>query len=199
MANINKLTEKILEESKSKSKELLMQAEQEGTRILEKKIQEAKTLEEVIISKAKSEAASAKDRIISSAKMKIRNEKLEAKQRIIEKVFDMTLEKLSQMSVEQNIEFIKASIFQLDIPGEYNLILDEKGKSYISADFINEINLELMEEGKSLRLKLSDKIGNFNGGFLIEKDGIEINSSYEALTNSLKEELEYEITRILFT
>ena len=36
------------------------------------------------------------------------------------------------------------------------------------------------------------------GGFILEKDGIEINNTFEALVSSLKEELEFEVAKELF-
>jgi V/A-type H+-transporting ATPase subunit E len=198
MSDINRLTEKILEESKTKGEKIIAAAEEEGARLLEKKITEAKALEEDIISKAKIEGASTKERIISNAKLKARNEKLEAKQQMLQKVFDSALESLNQLSSEKYLEFIKASILELKLTGEQNLILNEKATAFVTVNYIDELNAKLIKQGSNFTVKLSNKVGSFKGGFILERDGIEINYSFEALIASSRDELEYEITKLLF-
>ena len=41
--------------------------------------------------------------------------------------------------------------------------------------------------------------GIFKGGFILEKDGIEINNTFEALVSSLRDDLEFEVARVLFS
>ena len=45
---------------------------------------------------------------------------------------------------------------------------------------------------------LSKNPGKFKGGFILENNGIEINSTYEALVSSLRDELEFEVAKVLF-
>ncbi len=68
----------------------------------------------------------------------------------------------------------------------------------ITEAFVNEINSELTQKGKLGKLSLSDEIRDFKAGFILEKNGIEINNSFEALISSMKDELEYEVARLLF-
>ncbi len=148
--------------------------------------------------KAKRESVIRRERILSNAELKVRNEKLQSKQKIIEKVLEKSLEKLSSLSKEEYLYYIKERILNLPIDGDEKIIINLKDKLLITEDFINEINSELVKRGKLGGLSLSDETRDFKAGFILEKNGIEINNSFQALISSMKDELEYEVARVLF-
>ena len=60
-------------------------------------------------------------------------------------------------------------------------------------------NLNGFFVGKHNTIKLSDETGKFEGGFILEQNGIEINNTFEALVSSLKDDLSLEVARVLFS
>ncbi|EKO1912476.1 V-type ATP synthase subunit E [Clostridium botulinum] len=198
MSSINNLTGKILEEAKVKKEEFIKEAKEDGKKILDKKTAEAKIIEKNTIEKAERESVIRRERILSNAELKVRNEKLQSKQKVIEKVLEKSLEKLSSLSKEEYLSYIKERILTLPIDGDEKIIINLKDKLLITEDFINEVNSELVKKGKLGNLSLSDETRDFKAGFILEKNGIEINNSFEALINSMKDELEYEVARVLF-
>ena len=195
MSNINNLTSKIIKDAEDKKEVIIQTAEKEKIRILSKKQVEASTAEKIIIEKAEREAVSRKERIISGAKLQARNEKLQAKQEVIREIFESTIEALCNLSKDDFKEFVKESILNSDIVGEQNIILNESSKKIINKTFLAGINKEL---GAKAIVTLSEETRNFKGGFILEKDGIEINNTFEALVNSLKDDLNQEVARVLF-
>jgi V/A-type H+-transporting ATPase subunit E len=195
MTNINNLTSKILEEAEAKKEVILSEAEKEKNKIHNKKHEEAKAAEKIIIEKAKSEAISRKERIISSAKLEARNEKLTAKQEVIREIFEISIENLCNISEAEFKEFVRLSILNSNIVGEQKLILNDTSKKIIDEGFLSEINKELKLKAN---VTLCEETRNFKGGFILEKDGIEINNTFEALVNSLKDDLNQEVARVLF-
>lgn len=198
MSNIKNLTEKILEEAKHKEKEIVTYAESEKEKILSLKIKEAHDEKNLILLKAEEEAKTKKERIISSTTLKVRNEKLEIKQKLISEVFDKALEELCSMNSSKLKNFIKHTILDLDIEGDETIILNEDGKAKIDDKFIEDLNFIFLARNKKGELKVREENGNFKGGFIIEKNGVEINSTFEALMDSMKDELEYEVSKALF-
>ena len=192
MSNISNLTSKILKDAEERKDSILAKAESEKASIIEKRNKEAKALEAEMIEKAKSEAQTRKERVISGAELKARNEKLKAKQAIIEEVFNKSVDELCKLSDVEYKTFIKESILTLGIAGDEKLILNEKGKSLVDNTLLVDINKELT------LLTISTEVGNFKGGFILEKGGIEINNTFEALVSSLKDELEFEVANELF-
>lgn len=195
MANINNLTSRIIVDAEDKKEVILSEAKKESKKIFNKKIEEAKAAEKIIIEKAEREAASRKERIISDAHLQGRNEKLKAKQEIISEVFEEAVKSLCSLPEKDFIDFVKNFILNSGITGEQKIILNNEGRKIISKEILTEINKELKPKANII---LGDEIRNFKGGFILEKDGIEINNTFEALVESLKDDLSLEVARELF-
>lgn len=195
MSNINKLTSKIIKDAEDKKEAILLEAEQEKHRVFNKKQEEARIAEKAILEKAEREAVSRKERIISSVKLQARNEKLQAKQDIISEVFKASIEALCNISEDDFKEFVRTSILNSNIVGNQRLILNDLGKRIIDETLLGKINKEL---GSNASITLSEETRNFKGGFILEKEGIEINNTFEALVNSLRDDLSQEVAKALF-
>ena len=96
------------------------------------------------------------------------------------------------------VKFIKDSILSLNIDGDETLILNEDGNKIVSKEVVAEINAELKAKGLKGEIKISETIGSFRGGFILEKGGVEINNTFESLVDSLKDQLEFEVAKVLF-
>ena len=180
------------------SEELVQNAENEKAKIISKRVAEANEIATSGLEKAKSEAATRKERIISNAHLQVRNKKLESKGKVISTVFDKAVENLTQLDSEIVLTYFKNAILSMNIEGDESIIVNEKTKNMITNAFVSEINAELSKAGKKGELKLSNETRDIKGGFILEKNGIEVNNTFEALVNSLKEDLEYEVANVLF-
>lgn len=193
MSNVKNITSKILKDAEAGKENILAAAEEEKNKILSKKASSANEIAQEILKKAEADAKSKKERVISSAKLKVRNNKLAAKQEIIDEVFEKSINKLTELSKEQFLNFVKNSILSMNLTGKQTLILNETGLKFVDDSFIDELNKEV-----KATIALSKTAGNFKGGFILENNGIEINSTYEALVSSLRDELEFEVAKVLF-
>ena len=193
MSNVKNITSKILKDAEAGKENILTAAEEEKNKILSKKASSANEIAQEILQKAEADAKSKKERVISSAKLKVRNNKLAAKQEIIDEVFEKSINKLTELSKEQFLNFVKNSILSMNLTGKQTLILNETGLKFVDDSFIDELNKET-----KATIALSKTAGNFKGGFILENNGIEINSTYEALVSSLRDELEFEVAKVLF-
>ena len=193
MSNVKNITTKSLKDAEAGKENILAAAEEEKNKILSKKASAANEIAQEILQKAEADAKSKKERVISSAKLKVRNNKLAAKQEIIDEVFEKSINKLTELSKEQFLNFVKNSILSMNLTGKQTLILNETGLKFVDDSFIDELN----KEAKAT-IALSKTAGNFKGGFILENNGIEINSTYEALVSSLRDELEFEVAKVLF-
>ncbi|GKU25599.1 V-type ATP synthase subunit E [Clostridium folliculivorans] len=198
MAKIDGLINKILEDAEAERDIILKKAEAESNAIIKNKIDEAKEVGSRIIEKANIEAGLNRERIISNTTLKVRNEKLVAKQKVMSDVFNEALDELCAMSKESFLNYLKATIISLKIDGDEEIILNIKGREFVDGTVIAELNNEFMSMNKQGNLRISERIGGFKGGFILEKNGIEINNTFEALINSYRDELEFEIADILF-
>ena len=198
MANVSNLTSKILKDAEERKEKILAEANEKKANILSKKKKEAEKLEAEMIEKATREAETRKERVISGAELSARNKKLEAKQAIITDVFNMSIESLCNLKEDDYKSFIKNTILSLNIDGDEKLILNDKVKNIVDNSFLAEINDALVKNNKLGNLTVSNETANYKGGFILEKNGIEINNTFEALVTSLREELEFEVAKELF-
>lgn len=198
MSSLNNIISKILKDAKDKSENIVSTANAEKDIIISKKINSAKEIESEMAKKSQIEAKSRKERIVSAAKLKVRDNKLDAKQGIIEDIFKTSIDKLCSSSKEDFKNFILNSVLSIKVDGDETLVLNEAGMNIIDEAFIKELNESLKAKGINGDIKLSSQTREFNGGFILQKNGIEINNTYEALVDSLREELETEVAGVLF-
>ena len=187
------MTSKILKDAEARKENILATAQEERNKIVSKKESSANEIAKEILEKAEIEAKSKKERVISGAKLKVRNNKLAVKQEIIDEVFEKSIDKLTKLSKEEFLNFVRNTISSMNLSGKQNLILNKQGLEFVNASFIEELNSKVNAE-----ITLSETVGNFKGGFILENNGIEINSTYEALVSSLRDELEFEVAKVLF-
>lgn len=199
MSNLGKLTSQIISEAEEKKKNILTEAQVEAENIIKKKEDSANILKDEIIRTAKIKAEIEKSRILSSASLEARNEKLKEKQNKIEEVFKCSVEDLASLDDTKYIAFLKTSILNLDIIGDEKLILNEKGKKLFDDRNLKDLNNSLLSQSKKGEIAISCECGNFKGGFILEKNGIMINCTFESLVESLKEELEPILAKKLFS
>lgn len=193
MSNVNNITSKILKDAEVRKDNILAAAEEEKNKILSKKVNSANEIEKEILDKAETEAKSKKERVVSGAKLKVRNDKLAAKQEIIDEVFESSIEKLTALSKEEFLGFVRDTILSMDFSGKQTLVLNKQGLEFVDQKFVDELNSKVKAE-----IILSETAGSFKGGFILKNNGIEINNTYEALVSSLRDELEFEVAKVLF-
>lgn len=193
MSNVKNITSKILKDAEAGKENILAVAAEEKDKIISKKVNNANEIAQEILDKAEVEAKSKKERVISSAKLKVRNNKLAAKQEIIDEVFEKSIDKLTKLSKKEFLSFVENTILSMNLTGKHTLILNEAGLKSVTPAFIEKLNKKI-----DAQITLSETKGNFKGGFILENNGIEINSTYEALVSSLRDELEFEVAKVLF-
>lgn len=197
MSSINNLTSKIIEDANNTAKGLIEEAKNMEKKFINEKIAKAEEEKKIMISKAEAEAKTRAERIISNAQLQVRNMKLGVKGEVLDNTFNTTLEKLNQISKEEFFKFMKNSILSIDIDGDEEVILGDNN-NIVTPEFINELNNALIALGKKGELKLSSEKRDIQGGYILAKNGIEINNTFEALIMSLRDELEAEVINALF-
>ena len=197
MSNLNNITSKIIKDAEEKRDEILNAAQVESDSIIAKETKKAKNLEVELIEKAKIEAKARENRVISNARLKVRNNELKAKQDMISKVFEKAVERLNSLSTLEYKEYILRALDSLDLEGTEILIINKKDEDVINNKFLLDLNNKLIGLGKIGKISILTN-GNFDRGFILDRNGIQINNTFESLVKSLRSELELEVTKVLF-
>jgi V/A-type H+-transporting ATPase subunit E len=198
MEGIERIKEKIMQEAREKEQQILNEARAEADQILKNSEQTAEEIKQQSLQKAKRQAEEEKRKILSMAELEERKGLLQAKQQIIDEVFDKARQELANLPVEDYRQLIYKMLLESSITGDEEIIIDEKDKSRITPDLVEKVNKELKTKGKSGNLKISAKTRPMIGGFILKAQDMEINSTFDSLIKLQREELETGIAKILF-
>lgn len=198
MTGTEKLTERIFEIANSRKDANLEQAQKEAAVLLDSARKEAESKKHEILEKAAIEANEKKERLTSVAKLEARKVILNAKQEMIEEVFLQAVEKLKSLPQDEYRQLIQNMIIYMIDSVDGEIILSENDKNRIGDGLSDSINKRLNEMGVKGRVKLSELSRNIDSGFILKFGDIEINSSFEAIVKSLRDELEPEVVKALF-
>lgn len=191
--SIENITEKILDEANKIAESSLYNANSRSLEI----INEAKAQGAAIIAEASNqsniEAATVIKRKVSAGELQARKMLLNSKQEAIKKSFEAALEKLKSMPEDKYIKFLEDEIKRIP---NYNgeILLNETDKKSIGEKLVKAVN----EKATGNKLVLSSKTIDASGGFVLINGYIEINSTFETILSSVKDELTTVVANALF-
>jgi len=180
MAELKKLTDKILEEAIGSRDEILKSAQEKAKKIEISSKSQAKAKYDQMVEKGRVEADTLKERLKSSANLRARDNELKAKQETIARVFSAAIEDLKNIDDNSYMEYIKKN-----------------------ASFSSNSQLVVMKD------KLIGVKENFpqaqvaedrfcETGFIELEDGIEKNFTFSTQMEYIKDEVQGKIARVLF-
>lgn len=181
MSNLENITQKILEDAKKQVAEIKVNTGAEIEKIIKTRVDEAVRTKDRILERAKQEAVAAKDKIISTASLKSRDQQLSAKQRVMDKVFELSKQKLINLSDEDYKKFVDDRLKLSELSGD-EIIIPQKGRESLF---------------KNSKLKVSDS-ETVESGFAIQAGKTIINHNFNDLVDFNRLDLEGEIAKILF-
>lgn len=183
MSNLENLTQKIIDDAKEKADEIKTNADKRAKALVATRVKEANDRKEKILEKAAQEAAMMKERVISSAELKIRDEKLVVKHAVLDKVFQIAKKELLELNDKDYSKFVKSSLEEIDF-SEDALINVPEGRSKIVEDL--GIGIKVVEDE------------SIESGFMIFDEDIVYNYNFDSFVDEIREEVEALIVEKLF-
>ena len=198
MEGIAKIKEKILEEAREEKQKRIEDAKAQARDIKAKHDHKAEEMLDDILDKAGKAAEEKKRRILSMAQLENRKALLQAKQQIIDEVFEKAKAKLKKIPDDKYRDLIADMLKKSVITGNEEVEISENDKNRISPDFLAKVNETLKGLGKQGNLRISEIPGRMIGGFILKSEDLEVNNTFDSLINMEREELETQIAKILF-
>ena len=183
MSNLNNLTSKILNDAKEEADKIVKSAEEKAKQKYDLEIKKVAAKKQTLLENARRERELLSDRIKSSANLKARNEKLKAKQTVINKVIDKLKAKLVNMNESDYINYLNQNIDKSSIAGKELIVKKE---------FVEKVKKEF----PTAKVKKNEFV---TSGFIIEENGIQENYTFEVKLDFMRDELEVEISKLLFS
>ena len=132
---------------------------------------------------------------MSTAQMEARKVGLAAKQEMVEKAYDLALEKLCSMPDEQYVKTVADLLVQAAPNGRGAVIFAPAEKKRIGEAAVRAANAQL-NGGK---LTLSEETRPLKGGFILSDGKVEVNCSFDTLVRLQKTETAGEVAKRLFS
>ena len=190
MTGLEKIVEQIKQEAQATADEQIAQSKKEAEQIL---ADAKKKLESSYIAAMEQADAHAKQILLrgeSAASLQERKMLLEAKQQIIQQIFDEAIDTMQKLPIKEYFELL------LRMVDRY--ALEENGTIHLSQQDLDRIPEFFMDELKKRQITISKESARLNGGFLLSYGDIEQNCSFEALLSANREDLQDQIVTLIF-
>jgi len=186
---LEKIIERIGEEFSLEIDKIKRETQDRVSEILKEARGKAASIKEEILKAASFKAQRRRDRILTTTNLEARRIVLEEKERLIEEAYGKALVKLKKLGKKSYQDIIKKMLLKIAKTGSGEIIISKEDRKRITPSFIKSISKEL---------KILKEEREISGGFILKRDKIEINNSFESLLRSKREDLELRLVRILF-
>jgi len=196
---LEKILEKIIQDSDKEIKKIIDEAESRTSRIVEEGRREAERVVVDLTREGIENARKAGERIVTLASLESRKRILGEKQKILAEVYREVEKRIRNLNGRDYRELVKKIMLQSCQTGEELVVVGKNDRKKIDQKLINGINAELVKAGKKGKLKLSSEPTSIPDGFILKSGKIEISNSWENILRSLREKTEDEVIKLLFT
>jgi V/A-type H+-transporting ATPase subunit E len=190
------VTQKILAEANAEAEKIKSEAKQkqnEEQAKLDEQLTEYKKRTKDLVEKA---AKDEKSHILAATKMALAKQLLAEKRKILDEVFTAALKQLQNLPDDQYRNLITKLMLESTETGEEQVIID-KNERRIDQQLIDKVNEQLSPDKKDI-LKLSQETEEIGGGFILRRDKIKTNVTFDVLLSKARNELEIEMAKQLF-
>jgi V/A-type H+-transporting ATPase subunit E len=183
---------KILEDANAQASAIIEAAEAKASDIkseAEKKLDDANC---VAVSSAKIEGEELIKRRLTVADLEVKKKKLSAKKQLIDTAFVKAKDELLNLPSAKYKAMIEGMLKKHAEDGD-TVIISQRDEKTVTATLIASV-----AKAKNIKLTLSEKFGDFDGGIILTSKGMDKNLTLDVELKLLKEELETEASDMIF-
>jgi len=176
----------IKEKVSQEVEKIRQEADKEREEIIRRAKEKANKVKDEILKRVEEEGESERQRKLMRTRSEERKKTLALKRELMNEVFRQAKEILDNLSEEEYLNWLKRFLISNIDSGSEEIIISSRDR-------------RLMEGNFAEKLKFFPELDEKERGFIIRKEGIQINYTFSSLFSSLKDELEVEIARRLFS
>lgn len=196
MSDITRLTNKILQDARIMSNEQL----QNGAEKIQaqEEIEKAKLKEnqQVLLERFDRQQQQEFHLQLTKLESQTRNQRLLAKQEVLDALFQEAAQELQQLSPAQFNDFVATNFRRVPLEGHVEMILGERSQAYLNEETRKE--WPLMAQENTIELTISECPTPRKSGFYLRQGAIEYNFTFEALLAQAQENLGPELLQMIF-
>ena len=194
MKGTEKIIAHIRSDAKAQADAILAQAEQQCASIREDYDKKAK---EVYAEKIRLGTKDCQDRLESMERidrMEARKSLLALKQEMVSESFETARKKIVGLPEQQYIALLAKLAADASVTGDEEIVLNARDREAIGEKLAAAVNKKL-QGGK---LRISESVGEFDGGLILRRGSIEVNCTIELLVELCRSDMSAEIAGVLF-
>lgn len=190
--SLAQITEKIQKDAHAEAERVLSEARKQEAEIKKEADAKVKELEDASQSRFDKERPEIFRRREIVARLDINKLHLGAQRRLINDVFEGALENLRKLDRNKYVAFCTGLLKNAAKTGN-EVIEFSRDEKYLDKAWVDRFNSE-----HSMNITVSDKKGDYSGGFVLSDGRIDINCSWEMLIQSAREQMETKVVKRLF-
>ena len=198
MNGIEKITQRIAADAREDADAILTQAQADADVVTARYQAEADQLTEQILAKGKTQAEERRSRLRSAAEMERRHQLLAVKQEVLDKAFELALDKLRSLPEEAYIDLLAKLTVKASSTGSEQLILSKTDRARYGVKVATKANKLLAQAGRTAKLTLSQESRDFQGGLLVADGDVEVNCTFETLVRLARGSVSGDVANVLF-
>ena len=198
MNGIEKITERIAQDAQAEISKVEAEAKAQADAITAKYTAQAVAERQSLQAAAKAKAEERMERLDSVAQMEAKKMLLAAKQEMLNRAFNLALEKLTHLPEEEYVELLAKLAAHSAITGQEQMILSPADRTRYGVKAATRANELLAKEGKTASITLSETTQDIEGGLLLSDGAVEVNCTFETLVRLSRNEASLEVSKVLF-
>lgn len=188
-----KIIDKILSDATHDAGEMLSEALKKAEALVAAKQSEADAEYDLSVEEARKAGEEVVRRRLTVADLEVKKLLLSAKKQAVDEAFEESLKKLLALPKEEYAALVESMIASAADDGDV-VVISENDKNVLTKAFFDKISAKI---GK--KLTLSDTFGNFRGGVMLLGKGVDKNLTFESELALLRDEVEPEVAKIMFS
>lgn len=195
--NAKAILEKITQDARAQAADILREAQKQADELREEADRQVEAHRQQTVAAARREVAEQESRMQRMAELEQRKALLSAKREVMDEAFEKALSMMHVMKPGQARAYHLAQIVSL-AQGDEQLVVGQPLPAWFDESFIGDVNTALTKAGRLGQIRLADSQEKVSGGFMLLREGLELNCSYEAQLKVRRMALEGEVAAVLF-
>lgn len=194
MNGIEKITARIQAEAQADIDRVLSDAKEQAAQIAAKFQAQADAERAEQASRNEKAAAEREERLVSVAQMEARKVTLAAKQEMVDKAYELALQKLQKMPEKKAVKVLTSLLVQAAPDGQGSVVFSADDRERVGEAAVKQAN-EALKNGK---LTVAKETRPIQGGFILVNGSVEVNCTFDTLVRLQRTETAGAVAKQLF-
>ena len=194
--SIEKILERIKEETDSTAGDIVEKAEREAERIRASFEADGTKLKNELEKRARERAEEEKRRLIVSEELELRKQFLVKKRELLDELYERAKGEMEKLEGEEYLDLVKKMILASAISGNEEIVAAKRQEGLFTGAFMETLN---RENKRGEGFTLADETGAFSWGVVLREGRRRVDLTLGVLMDQLRERIESEIAPKLFS